>query len=180
MLYHYIPPHPKRQAGLTGFSLIKLLGYLHGLLQREAQFPGGLLLQGAGGERESGSFPFLFPFYLEEAVPGSLQLLDDGQGLFSVSEVWLPLAAFLSPATLRLRPSTLRQGSGQALLRTGSGQALLFALDDDVRWPEVVVHVYGHLVGREITDVSHGGFDGVVFAEVVAEGSRFGRTLHDD
>jgi hypothetical protein len=50
------------------------------------------------------------------------------------------LAAFLSPATLRLR----------------SGQASLLALDDDVRWPKVVVHVYAHLVGREIADVSHG------------------------
>ena len=121
-------------------------------------------MQGAGGERGSGSFPFLFPFYLEEAVPGSLQLLDDGQALFSVSEVWLPLAAFFSLATLRLR----------------SGQALLLALDDDVRWPEVVIHVYAHLVGREIADVAHGGSHSVVFAEKVVESSRFGRTLQDD
>jgi hypothetical protein len=53
------------------------------------------------------------------------------------------------------------------------GDDVLFALDDDVRWPEVVIHVYAHLVGREIADVSHGGFDGVVFAEEVVERSRF-------
>jgi len=82
------------------------------------------------------------------------------------------LAAFLSPATLR-------RSSSQAKPR-GSGQALLLALDDDVRWPEVVIHVYAHLVGRQIADVSHGGFDDVVFAEKVAEGLRFGRTLHND
>jgi len=60
------------------------------------------------------------------------------------------------------------------------GDDVLFTLDDDVRWPKVVVHVYAHLVGREIADVSHRGFDGVVFTEVVAEGSGFGRALHDD
>ena len=74
------------------------------------------------------------------------------------------ISSFLSPATLRLR----------------SGQALLLALDDDIRWPKVVVYVHAHLVGREIADVSHRGFDGVVFAEKVAESSRLGRTLHDD
>jgi hypothetical protein len=82
------------------------------------------------------------------------------------------LTAFLSPATLRLRPSTS--------LRTGSGQASLLALDDDVRWPKVVIHLYAYLVGREIADVSHGGFNGAVFAEKVAESSCFGRTLYDD
>jgi len=82
------------------------------------------------------------------------------------------LTAFLSPATLR-------RSSSRAKSR-GSGQALLLALDDDVRWPEGVVHVYTHLVGREVADVSHGGFDGVVFAEKVAESSRLGGTLHDD
>jgi len=82
------------------------------------------------------------------------------------------LAAFFSPATLR-------RSSSRAKSR-GSEQASLLALDDDVRWPEVVVHVYAHLVGREIADVPHGGFDGLVFAEVVAESSRFGQTLHDD
>ena len=74
------------------------------------------------------------------------------------------MATFLSLATLRLR----------------SGQASLLALDDAIRWPKVVAHVHAHLVGREIADVSHGGFDGVVATEKVAESSRFGRTLHND
>jgi hypothetical protein len=34
-------------------------------------------------------------------------------------------------------------------------------------WTTVVIHVYAHLVGREIADVTHGGFDGVVFTEQV-------------
>jgi hypothetical protein len=82
------------------------------------------------------------------------------------------LTAFLSPATLR-------RSSSRAKPR-GSGQASLLTLDDDVLGPKVVIHVYAHLVGRQIADVSHGGSHGVVFAEKVAEGSRFSRTLHDD
>jgi hypothetical protein len=57
------------------------------------------------------------------------------------------------------------------------GPALLDVPGD--RFP-LPVGVHAHLVGREIADVSHGGFDGVVFAEKVAHGSRFDRTLHDD
>jgi hypothetical protein len=126
----------------------------------------------------------LFRFPRTDLVEGKLRpalLLGRLPGEYEDELIWwrsdsatvsASLAAFLSPATLR-------RSSSRAKSR-GSGQASLLALDDDVRWPKVVVHVYAHLVGWEIADVSQGGFDGVVFAEKVAEGPHFGRTLHDD
>ena len=75
-----------------------------------------------------------------------------------------------------------REQDGVDLLRGGLEllEDLLLALDDDVRLGEVVGDVDGVLLLRQILDVALRREDLVPGAQVLLDGLRLGRRLHDD
>ena len=75
-------------------ALVQLLGDHHGLLRREAQLPGRLLLQGGGGEGRGGIALLLRLFHVGNVKFLPVDVADHGKGLFLIFQ--LPLL-FLAP-----------------------------------------------------------------------------------